>query len=83
MTGVLTKLRVAVQTLHSISAHQLDLLRSMDKYMESSVLPILKDVNACWQPTDFLPDSSSPDFADQACMHSLTPKTHLTPDMHA
>ena len=51
--------------LHNISAHQLELLRSMDKYMESTVEPILKDVGLCWQPTDFLPDSSSPDFLDQ------------------
>ena len=37
----------------------------MDKYMESTVLPILKDVGACWQPSDFLPDPSSPDFLDE------------------
>ena len=55
--------------LHSISLHQLDLLRSMDKYMESTVLPILKDVGACWQPSDFLPDPSSPDFLDEARAH--------------
>jgi acyl-[acyl-carrier-protein] desaturase len=43
----------------------------MDKYMESAVLPILKSVDSCWQPADFLPDSSSPDFQDQArVMHA-------------
>jgi hypothetical protein len=56
----------AAQVLHSISAHQLDLLRSMDAYMESTVVPILKDVGACWQPSDFLPDPASPDFLDEA-----------------
>ncbi|CAL8468822.1 g8363 [Coccomyxa elongata] len=66
------------QVLHSISAHQLDLLHSMDKYMESTVLPILKDVDACWQPTDFLPDSSSPDFVDQVV--DLRKRTDNLPD---
>lgn len=60
-----------MQVLHSISSHQLDLLRSMDRYMEESVLPILKSVESCWQPTDFLPDSSSPDFYDQVRIHLL------------
>lgn len=28
------------------------------------VLPILKPVEKCWQPQDFLPDPESPDFLD-------------------
>jgi len=54
-----------VQVLHSINLHQLDLIHSMDSYVEKTVMPILKDVKTMWQPTDFLPDSSSPDFLDQ------------------
>jgi hypothetical protein len=73
---VMLRYKTGLQTLHSISSHQLDLLRSMDKYMESTVLPILKDVNLCWQPTDFLPDSSSPDFADQASLHACISLHH-------
>ena len=51
--------------LHSINLHQLDLIHSMDSYVDKTVMPILKDVKTMWQPSDFLPDSSSPDFLDQ------------------
>jgi len=51
--------------LHSISAQRLDVVKSMESQVERTVLPILKDVQDCWQPTDFLPDSSSPDFVDE------------------
>jgi len=51
--------------LHSISAQRLDVVNSMESQVERTVLPILKDVKDCWQPTDFLPDSSSPDFVDE------------------
>ena len=51
--------------LHSISAQRLDVINSMESQVERTVLPILKDVKDCWQPTDFLPDSSSPDFVDE------------------
>lgn len=29
------------------------------------VLPILKPVDKCWQPADFLPPSEDPDFLDK------------------
>ena len=51
--------------LHSINLHQLDLIHSMDNYVDKTVMPILKDVKTMWQPSDFLPDSSSPEFLDQ------------------
>ncbi len=54
------------QVLHSISEQRLDVINSMESHVERTVLPILKDVKDCWQPTDFLPDSSSPDFVDEA-----------------
>lgn len=53
------------QVAHSISKERLELVNSMTQYMEDVVLPILKPVDKCWQPADFLPDSSSPDFLDQ------------------
>lgn len=54
-----------LQVLHSLTKERLELVQSLDGYMEKSVLPILKDVKDCWQPTDFLPDSSSPTFLDE------------------
>lgn len=63
--------------LHNISAYQLDLLRSMDSYMESTVVPILKDVGACWQPTDFLPDPASDTFLDEVGLSQLLARIPL------
>lgn len=63
--GALESSAMVVQVLHSINLHQLDLIHSMDSYMEKQVMPILKDVKTMWQPSDFLPDSASPDFLDQ------------------
>ena len=53
------------QVLHSISSQRLEVVESLESHVDRTVLPILKDVGACWQPTDFLPDSSSPDFVDE------------------
>lgn len=53
------------QILHSVSAAQLDAVNSMEGYVEETVLPNLKDVSKCWQPSDYLPDPSSPDFLDE------------------
>jgi acyl-[acyl-carrier-protein] desaturase len=52
------------QVLHSATQEQLDVIASMDKYAEEHVLPILKPVEKCWQPQDFLPHPESPDFVD-------------------
>ena len=54
-----------VQILHSMTSQQLDAVSSMEDYVESAVVPNLKDVSKCWQPADYLPDPSSPDFLDQ------------------
>ena len=45
----------------------------MDGYLDKTVVPILKDVKTMWQPTDFLPDSSSPDFLDQVIIYPGVP----------
>lgn len=63
----------APQVLHSLTKERLELVQSLDGYMEKSVLPILKDVKDCWQPTDFLPDSSSPTFLDEVT-NNVEPK---------
>ena len=58
------------QVLHSVSAHQLELVNSMEGYVESEVLSKLKPVEKCWQPADFLPEGNDPDYVD---------KVHLLP----
>ena len=41
-----------------------ELLRSLDGWAESNLLPLLKPVERSWQPHDLLPDSSSPGFRE-------------------
>jgi hypothetical protein len=50
------------------------------------VTPLLKPVDKCWQPADFLPASEDPDFTGKVC---LLPHMHLdhgphrsSPDAH-
>lgn len=54
-----------MQILHSVSAIQLDTVNSMEDFVEEKVIPNLKDVSKCWQPSDYLPDPSSADFLDE------------------
>ncbi|WVZ57824.1 hypothetical protein U9M48_008163 [Paspalum notatum var. saurae] len=41
-----------------------EVLRSLDGWAESNLLPLLKPVESSWQPHDLLPDSASPGFRD-------------------
>ncbi|KAL4448205.1 hypothetical protein ABPG75_005424 [Micractinium tetrahymenae] len=66
------------QILHSATQEQLDVVKGMDKYAEEQVLPILKPVDKCWQPQDFLPDPESPEFLD--AVHELRQRTKDVPD---
>ena len=66
------------QVLHSCTAERLEIVRSIDDHIEHQVYPILKDSEACWQPADFLPDSSSPDFVDE--VRELRKRTDSLPD---
>lgn len=66
------------QVLHSITAERLEIVRSIDDHIENQVFPILKDSEACWQPAEFLPDSSSPDFVDEVL--ELRKRTDQLPD---
>lgn len=52
------------QVLHSATNEMLDVIGGMDKFAEEQVLPILKPVDKCWQPQDFLPNPEDPDFLD-------------------
>lgn len=62
-----------MQVLHSLSAHRLELVNSMSKYVTERVQPLLKPVEKCWQPADFLPDPSQEDYLDQVsfCLQGL------------
>lgn len=63
-----------LQTLHSLSANKLELINSIAGYVEDRVLPVLKDVDKCWQPADMLPDPSSDTFIDEVLPPLFYPK---------
>lgn len=52
------------QRIHSLSNHGLNVINSMQGWAQTDLNKFLRPVERCWQPTDFLPDSSSPDFLD-------------------
>ena len=57
-----------VQVLHSLGKEQLELVNSLEPYVQERVLPLLKPVEKCWQPADYLPDPSKGDYLDQVCL---------------
>ena len=54
--------------LHSLSKERLELVNSLEPYVRERVMPLLKPVEKCWQPADFLPDPSKGDYLDQVCI---------------
>ncbi|KXZ50904.1 hypothetical protein GPECTOR_14g151 [Gonium pectorale] len=67
------------QVLHSLTQERLDVVRSLeDGYLQTQVVPLLKPVEKCWQPADFLPPSEDPDFLDK--VHQLRERAKNLPD---
>ena len=66
------------KVLHSLTPARLEIIQSMDEFAKDNVLPLLKPVDKCWQPQDFLPDPESPDFLDQ--VHDVQQRTKNIPD---
>lgn len=53
------------QVLHSITSERLDVVKSLDDFASNELFKLLKPVDKCWQPQDFLPDPSSDTFLDE------------------
>lgn len=51
--------------MHSLSERGKDVIRSMEGWAQTELPRFLKPVDKSWQPSDLLPDSSSPDFLDE------------------
>ncbi|KAL3150752.1 Stearoyl-[acyl-carrier-protein] 9-desaturase 7, chloroplastic, variant 3 [Trebouxia sp. C0010 RCD-2024] len=66
------------QVLHSLSKERLALVNSLEPYVRERVMPLLKPVEKCWQPADFLPDPSKGDYLDQ--LAELRKRTDCLPD---
>ncbi|XP_031120924.1 stearoyl-[acyl-carrier-protein] 9-desaturase 6, chloroplastic-like [Ipomoea triloba] len=68
------------QTTHSMPAEKVEIFKSLESWASSSVLPLLKPVEKCWQPNEFLPDPSRPsdEFFDE--VRALRERTSQLPD---
>ncbi|XP_010245830.1 PREDICTED: stearoyl-[acyl-carrier-protein] 9-desaturase 6, chloroplastic [Nelumbo nucifera] len=68
------------QVTHSMPPEKVDVFKSLEGWARTSVLPLLKPVENCWQPHDFLPDPTLPtdEFTDQ--VRALRERTSELPD---
>lgn len=60
---------------HSMPPEKVEVFRSLESWAERALLPLLKPVEQCWQPTDFLPDSSRPAEEFEAEVRELRART--------
>lgn len=56
---------VHVQVTHSMPPQKIEMFKSLEPWAETNILPLLKPVEKCWQPQDFLPEPSSDEFYDE------------------
>jgi len=56
---------VHVQVTHSMPPQKLEIFKSMENWAEENLLVLLKPVESCWQPQDFLPEPESDGFYEQ------------------
>ncbi|KAJ6920187.1 hypothetical protein NC651_013946 [Populus alba x Populus x berolinensis] len=68
------------QKTHSMPSEKIEVFKSLDNWATQNVLPLLKPVDQCWQPQNFLPDPSLTfsDFTDQ--VRALRDRTDGLPD---
>nr|QKY14962.1 plastid acyl-carrier-protein desaturase/stearoyl-ACp-desaturase (STAD) [Polytomella parva] len=66
------------QILHSLTPARLECIRNIEDKVEKTVLPLLKPVEKCWQPSDYLPDPKDADFLDK--VRELRKRTSNVPD---
>ncbi|XP_042459456.1 stearoyl-[acyl-carrier-protein] 9-desaturase 1, chloroplastic-like [Zingiber officinale] len=65
---------------HSMPPEKVEVFRSLESWAERELLPLLKPVEKCWQPTDFLPDSSRPTEEFEAEVRELRARAAELPD---
>ena len=61
------------QRVHSMHEQGFEAIQSLSTWAETDLIRLLKPVQSCWQPSDLLPDSASPDFYDQASLRHTMP----------
>uniref|UniRef100_E3VPY6 Acyl-[acyl-carrier-protein] desaturase n=1 Tax=Phaseolus lunatus TaxID=3884 RepID=E3VPY6_PHALU len=57
---------VHVQVTHPMPPQKIEIFKSLEDWAEENILTLLKPVEKCWQPQDFLPDPSADGFDEQA-----------------
>eukprot|EP00245_Coleochaete_scutata_P005753 TRINITY_DN195_c0_g1_i1.p1 TRINITY_DN195_c0_g1~~TRINITY_DN195_c0_g1_i1.p1 ORF type:complete len:440 (-),score=83.74 TRINITY_DN195_c0_g1_i1:670-1938(-) len=53
------------QVAHSLTPEKLEVVKSMEGWAQTRLLPLLKPVERSWQPVDFVPDPASEGFLDE------------------
>ena len=48
-----------------VRSEQFEVLKSIEGFVGERIDSLLRPVSEVWQPSDFLPDTASKDFADQ------------------
>ncbi|XP_062025234.1 stearoyl-[acyl-carrier-protein] 9-desaturase 6, chloroplastic [Rosa rugosa] len=68
------------QKTHSLPPEKVELFKSLEGWASETILPFLKPVDECWQPSTFLPDPSLPreEFLDR--VRALRDRTDGLPD---
>ncbi|KAJ6797792.1 stearoyl-[acyl-carrier-protein] 9-desaturase, chloroplastic-like [Iris pallida] len=56
---------VHVQVTHSMPPQKIEIFKSLEKWAHENLLTLLKPVEMCWQPQDFLPTNSSEGFFEE------------------
>ncbi|KAK4480206.1 hypothetical protein RD792_013268 [Penstemon davidsonii] len=69
---------VHVQVTHSMPPEKREIFNSLNGWAQDNILVLLKDVEKCWQPADFLPDPASEGFDEQ--VRELRKRANELPD---
>ncbi|KAL8544657.1 hypothetical protein ACS0TY_005043 [Phlomoides rotata] len=56
---------VTSQVTHPLPPEKREIFTSLNGWAEENILPLLKPVEKCWQPSDFLPDPASEGFEEE------------------
>ncbi|XP_073047580.1 stearoyl-[acyl-carrier-protein] 9-desaturase, chloroplastic-like [Primulina eburnea] len=70
--------KVLDQVTPSMPQEKCEIFTQLHDWAENNILVILKDVEKSWQPSDYLPDSTSEGFVDQ--VKELRERTKEIPD---
>ncbi|KAL8166229.1 hypothetical protein V2J09_007728 [Rumex salicifolius] len=71
---------VHAQKTHSLPPQKIEIFKSLEPWAEQNLLVLLKPVEKCWQPQDFLPDPAAEGFEEQ--VKELRERTKEIPDEH-